>query len=171
MRQIDSVRDLKSSPGGVLGHKVNTRGHCAVCNQLAFRRTSSTASGCFAITASSTRVGASGRARPCSQLRKVAGGKPNLVANCAWLRPILVRTSRTSTSGTWTTVTRTASSSPRVHAMACSSPLMMLAPTVCFFRGRGATFLAFGFDNFFLGISLLISSPDTPPLGSATIAS
>ena len=34
--------------------------------QLAFRKTSSTASGCLAITASSTRVGASGRDRPCS---------------------------------------------------------------------------------------------------------
>jgi hypothetical protein len=59
----------------------------ALPRQLAFRRTSSTASGCFAITASNTRVGASGCARPCSQFLSVAGGKPNLVANCAWLRP------------------------------------------------------------------------------------
>ena len=36
--------------------------------QLALPRTSSTASRCRAMTASSTRVGASGRARPCSQL-------------------------------------------------------------------------------------------------------
>ena len=50
-------------------------------DQLAFRRTSSTASGCFAITASSTRVGASGYDRPCSQFLRVAGGNPNLVAN------------------------------------------------------------------------------------------
>ena len=35
-------------------------------------------------SASSTREGASGCARPCSQFLSVAGGKPNLVANCAW---------------------------------------------------------------------------------------
>src|SRR4051794_16304268 len=55
--------------------------------QLAFRSRSSTASGCLAITARSTREGASGRERPCSQLRNVASGKPNLAANCAWLKP------------------------------------------------------------------------------------
>jgi len=46
------------------------------------------------MTASRTRVGASGRDRHCSQLRSVAGGNPNLVANCAWLSPILSRTLR-----------------------------------------------------------------------------
>ena len=49
--------------------------------QLALRSTSSTASGCLAITAKSTRVGASGCDLPCSQFLSVAGGKPNLVAN------------------------------------------------------------------------------------------
>lgn len=49
--------------------------------QLAFRRASSTASGCRAITASNTRAGPSGRVRPCSQLRKVAGWNPNRFAN------------------------------------------------------------------------------------------
>src|SRR5438552_5876650 len=36
---------------------------------------------------------------PLFQFRSVAGGKPNLVANCAWLSPIFIWTSRTSTSG------------------------------------------------------------------------
>jgi tetratricopeptide (TPR) repeat protein len=49
--------------------------------QLALRSASSTASGCFAMTASSTRVGASGCDLPCSQFLSVAGGRPNLVAN------------------------------------------------------------------------------------------
>jgi len=61
--------------------------------------TSSTLSGCFAMTASRTRVGASGRARPCSQFRSVAGGKPNFAANCDWLKPMRRRTADTSTSG------------------------------------------------------------------------
>src|SRR5450432_1901976 len=95
--------------------------------QLALRSTSSTASGCLAMTASSTRVGASGCDLPCSQFLSVVGGKPNLVANCAWLSFIFVRTSRTSTSGTCTSVTRTRSFSPRVHAIACTSPSMMRA--------------------------------------------
>jgi len=43
------------------------------CGQPALRRASSTASGCRAITASSTRAGPSGRVRPCSQFFSVAG--------------------------------------------------------------------------------------------------
>ena len=105
-------------------------------SQLAFRSTSSTASGCFAITANSTRVGASGRDLLCSQFLSVAGGKPNFVANCAWLSPILVRTARTSTSGTCTRVTRTLALSPRVHAIACSNPSAMRAPTLGGFLDR-----------------------------------
>ena len=37
------------------------------------------------MTASSTRVGASGRDRPCSQLRSVAGGRPNFVGEQRWI--------------------------------------------------------------------------------------
>ena len=48
--------------------------------QLAIRRASSTASGCRAMTASRTRAGPSGRVRPCSQLRNVAGWQPNRAA-------------------------------------------------------------------------------------------
>jgi hypothetical protein len=92
------------------------------------------------MTASRTRVGASGRDRPCSQLRSVAGGNPNFVANCAWLSPILCRTLRTSVSGTWTSATRTRLFSPGVHATACSSPSMIRLPTVG--RLLGARFLA-----------------------------
>src|ERR1035438_7701552 len=90
-----------------------------------------------------TRVGASGRDRPCSQFLSVAGGKPNLVANCAWLSPIFARTSRTSTFGTCARVTRTLSFSPRVHAIACSNPSTMRAPTVGrFFATRPTLFAA-----------------------------
>ena len=77
--------DLPCSRGVIRRSAVRDFGAagCACHDQLAFRSTSSTASGCLAMTASSTRVGASGRDRPCSQLRSVAGGKPNFVANCA----------------------------------------------------------------------------------------
>lgn len=132
--------------------------------QLAFRRTSSTASGCLAITASRTRVGVSGRARPCSQFRSVAGGNPSFVADCAWLSPILVRTSRTSTSGTWTSVTRTFAFSPRVYAIACSSPSMMLAPTVDrFFGTRPAVSSLAAWSWSSCPSSPPTSSRDTPP--------
>src|ERR1017187_6544453 len=98
--------------------------------QLACRNTSSTAAGCSAMTDRKSRVGASGCDLPCSQLRKVAGGKPNLVANFAWLSPIFRRTLRTSTWGTLTSVTRTLSFLPSVHAIASFSPWIILAPTV-----------------------------------------
>src|ERR1017187_8793012 len=98
---------------------------CLHLAQPAFRSTSSTASGCFAMTARSTRVGASGRDLPCSQFLSVAGRKPNFVANCAWLRPIFVRTSLTSTPGPCTSVTRTFSFSQCLHAIACSSPSLL----------------------------------------------
>src|ERR1035438_4331973 len=111
-------------------------------DQLAFRSTSSTAAGCFAMTASSTRVGASGCDLPCSQFLNVAGGKPNLVANCAWLSPLFSRTFRTSTSGTWTSVTRTLSFSPLVHSIASFNPWIMLSPTVCGVRARVLFFTA-----------------------------
>src|SRR6266498_5736083 len=89
------------------------------------------------------RVDASGRDRPCSQLRSVPGGKPNFVANCAWLRPIFVRTFLTSTSGTCTSVTRTLVFSPRDHAIACSRPSMIFGPTVDrLFAARAVAFFA-----------------------------
>ena len=89
--------------------------------QLACRSTSSTAAGCLAITASKTRVGASGCDLPCSQLRKVAGGKPNLVANFDWLSPIFRRTLRTSgQSGDSYPIPKTGiGSSPRFAAPFC----------------------------------------------------
>jgi len=68
-------------------------------HQLALGKTSSTTSGCFAITASNTRAGPSGLYRPCSQLRSVAGAKPNFSANCVWLNLSLRRIARTSTTG------------------------------------------------------------------------
>ena len=107
------------------------------------------------MTASRTRVGASGCDLPCSQFLSVAGGKPNLVANCAWLRPIFSRTLRTSTSGTCTCVTRTRSFSPLVHAMACFNPSIMLSPTVWRYRAGLAFFMA-GLDVFFVVISDLL---------------
>src|ERR1039458_8918313 len=76
------------------------------------------------------------------QFLRVAGGKPNLVANCAWLSPIFSRTLRTSTSGTCTSVTRTLSFSPLVHAIASFNPWMMLSPTLWRFRARIAFFPA-----------------------------
>jgi len=130
--------DLRIAPAIAASCQVRGRSH-----QLAFRSTSSTASGCFAITARSTRVGASGRDRPCSQLRRVAGGKPNLVANCAWLSPIFVRTFRTSTSGTCTSVTRTLEFSPRDQAIAGSRPwtnheiFVLLVKRIETYFGRG----------------------------------
>ena len=95
--------------------------------QLTFRSTSSTASGCRAITANRTRAGVSGCDLRCSQFLSVAGGKPNLDANCAWLSPIFSRTFRTSICGTSTTVTRTLPFSPFVHAIASFNPRLGFA--------------------------------------------
>jgi hypothetical protein len=77
--------------------------------------------------------------------------------NCAWLSPIFVRTSRTSTAGTWTSVTRTSSFSPRVHAIACSSPWMMRAPTVERFLGTGAGVFLRRLDSLFVLMVLSFS--------------
>ena len=136
-------------------------------SQPAFRSTSSTASGCFAITASSTRVGASGCDLPCSQFRSVAGGNPNLIANCAWLSPIFSRTFRTSTSGTCTSVMRTSSFSPLVHAIASFNPWMMLLPTVRGFRGR-VVFFNVGLDVLFVVISDLLCLSRVPATSAGT---
>src|SRR5579884_4271075 len=114
------------------------------------------------MTARSTRVGTSGRDRPCSQLRSVAGGKPNFVANCAWLSFIFARTCLTSTSGTWTSVTCAFVFSPRLHAIACSRPSIMFWPIVRPARGRVAA------DFFFARLLLAFinvssfSRPDIP---------
>jgi hypothetical protein len=93
-------------------------GNALALSWLTLRKASSTASGCRAITASRTRAGPSGRVRPCSQFRKVAGWKPNFAAKAAWLRPRCLRVSRTSIVGTSTVETRTATSMPSTQSTA-----------------------------------------------------
>src|ERR1035437_8693884 len=92
------------------------------------------------MTARRTRAGPSGCVRPCSQFLTVAAVNPKRVANRAWLRPSFWRTDRTSTMGarsTLTMVTRTGTSSPPAHAIACLTLRMSLrAAAVCFSVGR-----------------------------------
>jgi len=100
---------------------------------------------------------------PCSQFLSVAGGKPNLVANCAWLSRILSRTFRTSTSGTCTSVTRTLSFSPLVHAIASANPWMTaLANGLALTLARGLLHGRFG-CLFCSHIGLPMASSDTRP--------
>src|ERR1035441_10165481 len=92
------------------------------------------------MTARRTRAGPSGWVRPCSQFLTVAAVNPKRAANRAWLRPSFWRTDRTSTMGarsTLTMVTRTGTSSPPAHAIACLTLRMSLRPAaVCFSVGR-----------------------------------
>src|SRR5260370_36795977 len=92
------------------------------------------------MTARRTRAGPSGCVRPCSQFLTVAGVNPKPAANWAWLRPSFWRTDRTSITGrrsTLTIVTRTGTSSPLAHAIACFTLRMSLWPAaVCFSVGR-----------------------------------
>jgi hypothetical protein len=74
-------------------------------------KTSSTLSGCFAITASNTRAGASGRTRPCSQLRSVAGGSRTSRRTASGSAHLTTQP-QMSTSGMCTYLTRTGTSSP-----------------------------------------------------------
>src|ERR1035437_7510335 len=92
------------------------------------------------MTARRTRAGPSGCVRPCSQFLTVAAVNPKRVANLDWLRPSFWRTDRTSIMGTRSTltmVTRTGTSSPLAHAIACFTLRMSLRPAaVCFSVGR-----------------------------------
>src|ERR1039458_4021520 len=92
------------------------------------------------MTARRTRAGPSGWVRPCSQFLTVAAVNPKRVANLDWLRPSFWRTDRTSIMGTRSTltmVTRTGTSSPLAHAIACFTLRMSLRPAaVCFSVGR-----------------------------------
>jgi hypothetical protein len=129
---ISGVKRPQSSRGGPY-HSVAECGRRSLAPadlQLALRIASSTASGCRAITASSTRAGPSGRVRPCSQFFSVAGWNPNLAANAAWLSPSRLRVARTSTVGTSTVVTRTATSLPSAHATASFRLAMIRLPAL-----------------------------------------
>src|SRR5882724_9386020 len=92
------------------------------------------------MTARRTRAGPSGCVRPCSQFLTVAAVNPKRAANRAWLRPSFWRTDRTSITGTRSTltmVTRTGTSPPPAHEIACFTLRMSLRPlAVCFSVGR-----------------------------------
>jgi hypothetical protein len=93
------------------------------------------------------------------ELRARPGATSSVPSSLTWLReakvgrelrlagPMFSRTFGTSTSGTCTSVTRTLSLSPLVHAIASFNPRMMLSPTVRGFRAMHPHYPQFAHTN------------------------